>query len=123
MTDSKKLDLILEKVNALDGRMDAFDERMDAFGERMDAFGERMDAFDEKMNAFETDLHEVKQHVDNVDLIGNEIRVNIQRIAKGHLDLSRLLFDAARSGNEVITLSLRVSMLESDVRMLKEKVS
>ena len=152
MTDSKKLDLILEKVTALDERMDAFETQMYSFNERMNAFdtqlhslnermksfdtqlhtlNERMDAFDtqlhslnERMDAFETDLHELRQHVNNIDLIiENEIRVNIQRVAEGHLDLSRLLHDAARPNNEVEMLSIRVSRLESDVKRLKEKVS
>ncbi len=55
--------------------------------------------------------------------IENEIRVNIQRVAEGHLDLSRNLRDAMRPGNEVEMLAIRVRRLETDVKVLKERIS
>ena len=60
---------------------------------------EKLDLLLEKMNKLEIDLQEIKQRVIKTDLtIENEIRVNIQRVAEGHLDLSRKL-------NECIKLS------------------
>ena len=60
---------------------------------------EKLDLLLEKMNKLEIDLQEIKQRVIKTDLtIANEIRVNIQRVAEGHLDLSRKL-------NECIKLS------------------
>ena len=117
MTDSEKMDLILEKIGTLDNRMDSFDKRLDSFDKRLDSFDRRMDSF-------ETSLQEVNQHTRNTDLIiENEIRVNIKRVAEGHLDLSRILYNTMRPGSEVGMLSLRVSMLESDMKKLKAKVS
>ena len=117
MTDSEKMDLILEKISTLDNRMDSFDKRMDSFDKRMDSFDRRMDSF-------ETSLQEVNQHTRNTDLIlENEIRVNIKRVAEGHLDLSRILHDAMHPSSELEMLSLRVSVLESDMKKLKAKVS
>lgn len=110
MTDSEKMDLILEKIGTLDNRMDSFDKRLDSF--------------DRRMASFETSLQEVNQHTRNTDLIiENEIRVNIKRVAEGHLDLSRILHDAMHPSSELEMLSLRVSMLESDMKKLKAKFS
>ena len=53
----------------------------------------------------------------------NEIRANIQRVAEGHLDLSRNLHDAMKPSNEIEMLAIKVRMLESDVRELKNKIS
>ena len=53
----------------------------------------------------------------------NEIRANIQRVAEGHLDLSRNLHDAMKPSNEIEMLANKVRMLESDVRELKHKIS
>ena len=53
----------------------------------------------------------------------NEIRVNIQRVAEGHLELSRNLHDAMRPGNEVEMLAIKVRMLESQMRELERKIS
>ena len=74
MTDSEKLDLLLEKVNSLD----------------------------EKVNSLEASLQEVKARVIKTDLtVENEIRVNIQRVAEGHLDLSRKLNECIRLSNDI----------------------
>lgn len=96
MRDSEKLDLILEKVNELN----------------------------ERVSGVETDLQEVRKRVINTELvIENEIRVNLQRVAEGHLDLSRNLHEAMKPSNEAEVLSLKVRMIESDVKKLKEKLA
>ena len=74
MTDSEKLDLILEKVSKLDTRV----------------------------SNLESDLQEVKQIVIKTDLtIENEIRVNIKRVAEGHLDLSRKLNECIKLSSDI----------------------
>ena len=52
----------------------------------------------------------------------NEIRVNIQRVAEGHLDLSRNLHEAMKPSNEVEMLSIKVRSLESEIREIKRKI-
>ena len=46
----------------------------------------------EKVNAIETDVSTIKMTIEN------EIRVNIQRVAEGHLDLSRNWFQKGKGG-------------------------
>lgn len=96
MTDSEKLDLLVDKVCGLETRFDGLETRFDEL---------------------ETDVKKVKM------VLENEIRVNIQRVAEGHLDLSRNLHDAMKPSNEVEMLAIKVRMLESDVRELKSKIS
>ena len=44
-----------------------------------------------------------------MDLImENELRVNIQRVAEGHLDLSRNLHEAMKPNNEIEMLAIKV---------------
>lgn len=96
MTDSEKLDLLISKV-------------------------EKLDLMNSKM---ETDIAELKSEVNATKLmLENEIRVNIQRVAEGHLDLSRNLHDAMKPSNEVEMLAIKVRMLESEVTELKRKIS
>lgn len=52
----------------------------------------------------------------------NELRVNIRRIAEGHLDLSRNLHEAMRIDSEKEMLSIRVTMLESELRNIKAQL-
>ena len=145
MTDSRKLDLILEKIGSLDCKISTLDRRMDSFENRMDSLETKMDSLDNKVvaldnkvvaldnkvnsldtktNSLESNLKEIKSHVRHTDLIlENEIRINIQRVAEGHLNLSRILHDAMHPSSEVEMLSLRLRMVESEVRQLKAKVS
>ena len=44
-------------------------------------------------------------------------------MAEGHLDLSRNLHEVMKPNNEIEMLAVKVSMLETDVRELKRKIS
>lgn len=96
MTDSEKLDLLLNKVIVIEA-----------------------DVKDVKQ-----EVSEVKQEVTVIKLIiDNELRVDIQRIAEGHLDLSRNLHDAMKPSNEPEMLTVKVNMLETKMEESKSRVS
>lgn len=102
MTDSEKLDLLLAEIT----------------GMKQDVSVMKQD-----MSVMKQDIELLKQKVSRVELmIENEIRVNIQRVAEGHLDLSRNLHKAMKPSNEVEMLALKVRKLESDVEDLKAKI-
>lgn len=110
MTDSEKLDLLLSEMQSMKSEMQSMKSEMQSMKN--------------EMQSMKSDLQDVKQKVTKIDLtIDNELRVNIQRVAEGHLDLSRNLHDAMRPSNEVEMLSIKVRMLESDVRDLKAKLA
>lgn len=99
MTDSEKLNLILSRL--------------------------------EKLDSLESEMQDLKQRTTNIETgvtdikltLENEIRVNIQRVAEGHLDLSRNLHEAMRPSNEVEMLAIKVRMLETDIRGLKARLA
>lgn len=96
MTDSEMLKLILDKV----------------------------DNVDTKVSGLKSDMQDVNEKVIKINLtFENEIRLNIQRVAEGHLDLSRNLHDAMKPNNEIEMLAVKVKMLEADVGELKHKIS
>lgn len=78
---------------------------------------EKLDLLLSNMQKMQADITDIKLTLEN------EIRVNIQRVAEGHLDLSRNLHDAIKPSNEVEMLSIKVRMLETDIRELKAKIS
>lgn len=96
MTDSEKIDLLLAEMQGLK---------------------EDVQQLTEGHQKMQNDLTSVKLKLEN------EIAVNIQRVAEGHLDLSRNLHDAMRPSNEVEMLAIKVRMLETEVRELKQKIS
>ncbi len=85
----------------------------------------------EKLDLLLSEMQELKQRTTNIEdnvtsiklALENEIRVNIQRVAEGHLDLSRNLHEAMRPSNEVEMLAIKVRMLETEVRELKQKMA
>ena len=70
----------------------------------------------EKLDKVENDITDIKLTLEN------EIRVNIQRVAEGHLDLSRNLHEALKIDNEKEMLAIRVSVLETELRRIKTKL-
>ena len=109
MTDNKKLDLILEKVNSLDEKVSSLDEKVSSLDEKVNRLDEKVNGLDkkvscldERVNSLEGDMKEVRQRVTKTDMtLENEIRVNIQRIAEGHLDLSRKLDDCVKISSDI----------------------
>ena len=85
----------------------------------------------EKLDLILSEMQELKQRTTNIEkdvtdiklTLENEIRVNIQRVAEGHLDLSRNLHEATRPSNEVEMLAIKVRMLETDIRDIKARLA
>ena len=131
MQDSEKLDLILkmvhtidEKVSDLDAKVDNLETKVDNLENKVDNLETKVDDLDDRVERLESETREIRQKVTKMDLImENELRVNIQRVAEGHLDLSRNLHEAMKPNNEIEMLAIKVRMLETDVRELKDKVS
>ncbi len=96
MTDSQKLDLLLSDMREVKTDVRLLKEKTEALENR----------------TIHTEL-----------MLENEIRVNIQRVAEGHLDLSRIFNEAMEPNSEVEMLALRVGMLESDMRKVKAKLA
>ena len=85
---------------------------------------EKLDLLLKEMSEMKTDMKELRHDVKDIKLtLENEIRTNIQRVAEGHLDLSRNLHEAMKPSNEVEMLAIKVSVLESEMRELKRKIS
>lgn len=102
MTDSEKLDLLLADMQGMKA----------------------------DMQELKNDVQELKERVSTLEtkvadlsfLLENEIRTNIQRVAEGHLDLSRNLHQALTLDNEKEMLFVRVNVLESEVKKVKDRI-
>ena len=117
MSESEKLDLILSKVTNLDEKVTNLDEKVTDLDEKVTDLDEKVRNLDTRVIQVETTVEATKM------ILENEIRVNIQRVAEGHLDLSRNLHDAMRPSNEVEMLAIKVRMLESQMRELQDRIS
>ena len=124
MQDSEKLDLILNMVRTIDEKVSDLDAKVDHLETKVDNLETKVDDLDDRVERLESETKEIRQKVTKMDLVmENELRVNIQRVAEGHLDLSRNFHEAMKPNNEIEMLAIKVRMLETDVRELKDKVS
>lgn len=110
MTDSEKLDLLLSEMQGL--KSDVTELKSDVQGLKSDVEG-----LEQRATDIENCCTDIKL------ILENEIRVNIQRVAEGHLDLSRNMHEVMKPNNELEMLAIKVRMLETDVRELKQKMA
>lgn len=95
-----------------------------ADSEKPDLILSEMAGMKQEMTDMKQELAGVKQKVEKTELLlENEIRVNIQRVAEGHLDLSRNMHEVMRPIDEIEMLAIKVGMPESDMREVKAKIS
>lgn len=84
----------------------------------------------EKLDLILSEMQDLKQRTANIETsvtdikltLENEIRVNIQRVAEGHLDLSRNLHEAMKIDSEKEMLAIRVNVLETELRRIKTQL-
>lgn len=66
----------------------------------------------------------IDKRLTSVELtLENETNPNIKAIAEGHLDLNRKLDDALKVENEKEMLLIRVTVLENELRKVKESIT
>ena len=152
MTDSEKLDLLLKGMQEINTRLSSIEDRLSALEERVAVIEDRLSALEERvaviedrltviedrltviedrltvvedrLTVVENRLTAVEQDIRQIKLVAeNELRVNIKRIAEGHLDLSSNLHEAIKPCAEMEMLTVRVGILESDVRNIKKKMA
>ena len=124
MTDSEKLDLLLKGMQEINTRLSSIEDRLSALEERVAVIEDRLTVVEDRLTVVENRLTAVEQDIRQIKLVAeNELRVNIKRIAEGHLDLSRNLHEAIKPCAEMEMLTVRVGILESDVRNIKKKMA
>ena len=109
MTENEKLDLVLEKVTAIDEKVESLDKKVETLDKKVETLDEKVESLDKKVETLDEKVENLDRKVirienDVIDIkltIENEIRVNIQRVAEGHLDLSRNLNECIKLSNDV----------------------
>lgn len=78
--------------------------------EKLDMILSEMQDLKRRTTSIETSVTDIKLTLEN------EIRSSIMRVAEGHLDLSRNLKDAIKIDTEKEMLSIRVAVIETELR-------
>ena len=102
MTDSKKLDLLLDKVFLIDTKVDSLDSRVDSFESKLNSLENKVDSLESRVSLLEHNMESLKSEVIKTNLLlENETNRNIKIIAEGHLDLSRKLDESIKFSTEI----------------------
>ena len=120
----QRMDAVEQRLDRLEQRMDAVEKRLDAVEKRLDAVEKRLDAVEQRMNAVENRLDKQEEEIRYIRLFQeNHLQAQIRRIAEGHLDLYRKLLDALKISGEDELIHVRVNMLESDMKRVKDRLA
>ena len=124
MTDSQKLDLLLSEMKEVKADVHLLKEDTQTLKEDVHLLKKDTQTLKTSMQKLNERTDGIENRLVHMEVIlENELRVNIQRIAEGHLDLSRNLHEAMKPNAEVEALSIKVGMLESDMRKVKAKLA
>ena len=124
MSDSEKLDLILSKLSENDKKFEETDKKLVEIGKKLTEVDKKLTEADRKITETDKKLDKLENDVTDIKLtLENEIRTSIVRVAEGHLDLSRKLSEATRIDDEKEMIAIRVSMLETEMRRLRQQLS
>ncbi len=85
---------------------------------------QEMGSMRSEIGSMREEMGGVKQRLTRIETtLENETNRGIRIIAEGHLDLSRKLDDALKVDNEKELLLLRVTHLENEVHIIKERMA
>ncbi len=132
MTDSEKLDRLLEKVQVIDvlcEKVQVLDDDMQSMKSDMQNMKSDMRTVKSDMRTVKADLQTVKTDLTGVDqrlrkvelTLENETNRNIRIIGESCLDLSKKLDEAIRVKAEREYFIVRLNTLENRVDWLEEK--
>lgn len=77
-----------------------------------------------QISEMKTDIQKMKNEIREISLtLENETNRNIKIIAEGHFDLSRKLDKTLTVENEKEMALIRINMMESEIRRIKEKLA
>ena len=119
-----KMDMILERLEHVDKKIETMDKKIETMDKKIGTMDKKIETMDKKIETMGKKIETMDNDITSIKLtLENEVRTNIMKVAEGHLDLARNLQEAMKNNNQVEMLTVRVNVLESDVRELKQKIS
>ena len=124
MSDNQLLQAIYNNTEELKGKMSNLEADMSELKQDVSELKQDVSTLKQDVSELKQRVSSLEADMTNVKLsLENEVCIDIKRVAEGHLDLSRNLQEAIKSNNEFEILSVKVSLLEIDLRELKQKIS
>ncbi len=124
MTDSEKLDLILDKVGNLVGKIDKLEGRIGNLESRIGDLESRMSDLEGKFVGLEEKMDVLDAKMTRLDLhIENGTDKNIQLVAENFVDLTKKLNQAIPVADKNLAYEVKVNYLTDEVEKLKRELA
>ena len=138
MTTEEMLVSLVENVKNINSTLNNMNKQFDDVNSKINNMNKQFDDVSSKINnmnsqiedinnqisEMKTDIQNLKSETREISLtLENETNRNIKIIAEGHLDLSRKLDKALTVENEKEMALIRINMMESEIRRIKEKLA
>ena len=115
MTDSQKLDYLIEQFTGVKGEISGMKEEISEMKEDISDMKEDIRDLQVRMDRQENEIRYIKTFQEN------NLENGIKIIAEGHLALNRKLNEALKISEDDEMLRLRVNVLECDMARVKDK--
>lgn len=114
---------VKERVTVVEKRVGALENTVAALGSEVADVKSTVATLGNEVADVKNKVTVLDNKVTNISLtLENEICINIQRVAEGHLDLSRNLHEALKIDREKEMMSVRITVLENEMRKAKERL-
>lgn len=127
MTTEEMLVSLVENVKNINSTLNNMNEQFDDINNQIaEMKTDIQNVKDEtkQISEMKTDIQKMKNEIREISLtLENETNRNIKIIAEGHFDLSRKLDKALTVENEKEMALIRINMMESEIRRIKEKLA
>ena len=124
MTTEEMLVSLIENVKNINSTLNNMNKQFDDISSKINNMNSQIEDINNQISEMKTDIQNLKSETREISLtLENETNRNIKIIAEGHLDLSRKLDKALTVENEKEMALIRINMMESEIRRIKEKLA
>ena len=127
MTTEEMLVSLVENVKNINSTLNNMNKQFDDINNQiaeMKTDIQNVKDVTKQISEMKTDIQKMKNEIREISLtLENETNRNIKIIAEGHFDLSRKLDKALTVENEKEMALIRINMMESEIRRIKEKLA
>jgi chromosome segregation ATPase len=111
----QKLDLILNTLGQINGRLDKIEQRMDKMDQRIDKIEQRMDKIEQRIDKIEHRMDQIEQRIDKIEIRLDKIEIRLDTLESGQKELNQIV-TAIRDRQE--ETDARLEALSMDVHRL-----
>lgn len=123
MTDREMLAAIYGGVEQIKGDVAQLNVRVGNLESDVTELKSDVSVLKEDVSNLKEDMEQTKSKISGIEMtLENEIRNNIRIVAEGHTDIIRRFDDYMVIENSKEMFSVRMNILETDVRNIKEKI-